>query len=469
MLTMWCGWLLVALAGASPAAVEPPGAAEQAAVIAQGVVELGPGGYEWSYTTQEVTGQPSTLQLDAPSFALLTGANGSVLVTDSDRATTLLAAGEAAFGDSAVTWTAIALAESGGVTAAPLRIDLLALASADGGVIPGAGLHDVELRRSVIAPGESVQPPSGFPAFAVVLDGTLVDAAGASLAPGGTVALADTDDALSNAGAEPAIVVIAQVGPVFDPSAAASTTATSSTAPSTTTQPSPPGTSPTTTSSTTTTQPPVDSDNDGLTDGEEADLGTDPNDPDTDGDSIDDGAEVNTYGTDPLQTDSDGDGLDDYSEIDTYGTDPNSSDTDGDGSSDWFEAVPGPGWQGNSDPLDPDTDDDGLNDGDEVQHDTSPTTVDTDGDGVGDGAEVHDYGSDPNADDTDGDGLGDSDEINNWGSDPTSPDTDGDTLIDGEEVFGTHTNPTVADTDGDGIDDGTEAGNGTDPTDPNDP
>ena len=42
-----------------------------------------------------------------------------------------------------------------------------------------------------------------------------------------------------------------------------------------------------------------DSDDDGLSDGDEVDLGTDPNNPDTDGDGISDGDEV-ANGTDPL-------------------------------------------------------------------------------------------------------------------------------------------------------------------------
>ena len=63
--------------------------------------------------------------------------------------------------------------------------------------------------------------------------------------------------------------------------------------------------------------------------------------------------------------DTDGDELDDDAEIDTYGTDPTDSDTDDDVLTDWFEAIPGPNWQGNTDPLDSDTDDDGLGDGDE--------------------------------------------------------------------------------------------------------
>ncbi len=45
---------------------------------------------------------------------------------------------------------------------------------------------------------------------------------------------------------------------------------------------------------------PLDSDGDGLTDAEEAALGTDPDAPDSDGDAYDDGVEV-AAGTDPLE------------------------------------------------------------------------------------------------------------------------------------------------------------------------
>ena len=59
----------------------------------------------------------------------------------------------------------------------------------------------------------------------------------------------------------------------------------------------------------------VDSDHDGLTDEEEASWGTDPNNPDTDGDGLTDGEEVKVYGTDPLKADTDGDGYSDGQEI----------------------------------------------------------------------------------------------------------------------------------------------------------
>ncbi|WP_339715820.1 gliding motility-associated C-terminal domain-containing protein, partial [uncultured Kriegella sp.] len=84
-----------------------------------------------------------------------------------------------------------------------------------------------------------------------------------------------------------------------------------------------------------------DCDSDGLNNAEEASLGSDPNNPDTDGDGIDDGQEVidNTNPLDdcdsnggiPLPTsDCDSDGLSN-SEEETIGTDPNDPDSDGDG------------------------------------------------------------------------------------------------------------------------------------------
>ena len=53
--------------------------------------------------------------------------------------------------------------------------------------------------------------------------------------------------------------------------------------------------------------PDLESDGDGIGD-EENTLGTDPFDPDTDGDGASDGDEL-TFGTDPLRQDTDGDGL----------------------------------------------------------------------------------------------------------------------------------------------------------------
>ena len=142
----------------------------------------------------------------------------------------------------------------------------------------------------------------------------------------------------------------------------------------------------------------TDSDGDGLTDAEEAILGTDPNNIDTDGDGLPDGLEVE-LGTNPLVADTDGDGLDDALEIGW--TDPNNIDTDGDGLTDGSEVM-----EYNSDPLSADSDGDGLADAAEISLGTGLLVADSDGDGLRDGTEVS-LGLDPMSAASHGDGVGD--------------------------------------------------------------
>ncbi|MBQ5933776.1 MAG: hypothetical protein IJL55_08740 [Lachnospiraceae bacterium] len=111
-----------------------------------------------------------------------------------------------------------------------------------------------------------------------------------------------------------------------------------------------------------------------------------------------------------MTTDEDGDMLPTAYELD-LGTDPLKADTDDDGMDDYLEYVNG------RDPLDPgdkdifdsdnDTDWDGLNDVDEINlYKTDPFNPDTDGDGLDDGLEVKN-GFDPLKTDTDDDGVPD--------------------------------------------------------------
>jgi outer membrane protein OmpA-like peptidoglycan-associated protein len=99
----------------------------------------------------------------------------------------------------------------------------------------------------------------------------------------------------------------------------------------------------------------LDSDGDGLTDAEEARLGTDPFNPDTDGDRLTDGQEVRgvlangtLVKTDPLNPDTDGDGLSDGAEVLVYHTAALNPDTDGGGVSDGHEVM-----EDSTNPLDP--------------------------------------------------------------------------------------------------------------------
>ena len=135
-------------------------------------------------------------------------------------------------------------------------------------------------------------------------------------------------------------------------------------------------------------------------------------------------------------------------------------------------------------PLDPDTDNDGLNDSYEaLTLLTDPTNVDTDGDGINDGIEINgQYGipalaSDPRNNNTDGDAFDDGDEdINGNGvvdaneTDPTRREDSGDFDNDGLENWQENLSCTlwnVADTDFGGINDGDESNvtHGTDPCD----
>ena len=96
---------------------------------------------------------------------------------------------------------------------------------------------------------------------------------------------------------------------------------------------------------------PKDSDGDGLTDEDEAKLGTDPFNKDTDGDGLTDGEEVHTYHTNPLNPDTDFDGLTDGQEVHTYHTNPLDRDTDKGGVSDGHEVL-----VDHTNPLDPSDD-----------------------------------------------------------------------------------------------------------------
>jgi uncharacterized protein (DUF1800 family) len=114
--------------------------------------------------------------------------------------------------------------------------------------------------------------------------------------------------------------------------------------------------------------------------------------------------------------DADGSGLPDWFEV-KYGLEPGSpaltaTDSDGDGLSNLQE------FQRGSDPRNPDTDGDGLMDGEESA--ANALTADSDGDGLSDYAEVHGtIPSNPNLADTDGDGVGDFAEFR-LGTDPSS-------------------------------------------------
>lgn len=169
-----------------------------------------------------------------------------------------------------------------------------------------------------------------------------------------------------------------------------------------------------------------DDDGDGLTNQQESEWGTAPNNPDTDRDELKDGDEVLRLGTDPKNRDTDADGLADGEEVLRRGTDPKNPDTDGDRLTDGEEVRIG------TNPTNADSDEDGLNDGDEIQRGTNPLNPDTDGDRLNDGDEVR-FGTNPLNPDTDSDRLADGQESQDCPN-ILNPDTDGDGIIDGSDL-----------------------------------
>jgi len=237
-----------------------------------------------------------------------------------------------------------------------------------------------------------------------------------------------------------------------------------------------------------------DPDMDNLTNIQELDLGTDPQDDDTDDDTLTDDVETNSgiwegpsaTGTDPLNNDSDGDTLLDavenpdlpFVDANQPGTDPNLADSDGDTLGDGYEIDNG---------LNPDDNGENPNNngvaGDPVQGADGDPDLDT-----LTNAEEQGLGTDPQNEDTDNDGYNDNVETNTgtWvsvadtGSDPLNDDTDGDLLLDGVEnpdlpydsgnpATQPGTDPNIGDTDGDKVKDGVEVAEGRDPTVPQAP
>ena len=199
----------------------------------------------------------------------------------------------------------------------------------------------------------------------------------------------------------------------------------------------------------------VDSDHDDVPDDLERVLGLDPFRSDTDGDNVTDGMEMYQLRSSPFDRDTDNDFMSDMEEI-QIGSSPIMADTDGDGITDSDEV--------NTDPTIPDTDKDLIPDAEE-----KGATRDSDGDGIPDSVErssnYRNGPTDPFDPDSDNDGLSDGEEDANRngrreGNDPHDRNSDW--------RSGGETDPTSRDTDGGGVADQDEIWFQRDPLNPND-
>ena len=151
---------------------------------------------------------------------------------------------------------------------------------------------------------------------------------------------------------------------------------------------------------------------------------------------------------------------------------------DPDDDDDWDDLTNVEEYLNQLDPLNWDTDEDGLPDGWEIANnlnalDNGSINPDNgpDGDPDGDGVDnIYEFwdGGNPRLSDTDGDGLSDSDELYVYLTSLGNADTDSDGLTDRDEVVIYLTNPLLSDTDEDGMKDGWEITYQFDPLSPAD-
>ena len=159
---------------------------------------------------------------------------------------------------------------------------------------------------------------------------------------------------------------------------------------------------------------------------------------DTDEDGLTDDLEK-IYGTDANNPDTDGDGLSDGQEVLKYKTNPLLMDTDGDRLSDFAEVtltLTNPNAMDTDEngilDSDEDLDEDSLTNLEEINYGTKPKFSDSDFDGLSDDEEIYTCKTNPMKWDTDEDGVGDSEEIR-LGLNPLSSDTNGNGISDGDE------------------------------------
>ncbi len=414
---------------------EPSPESGTAQVVAQGVFNIGEGDFRWQIA-QRTAAPPANASTVESATGFLIVDSGVLLVEDlatgeqhrlpAGEAMRTLAGSEqirAALGSDAVVYWELALVDA---SVEDLPEDVVFTGEPFAG--PDAR-HDLDLLQDALGAGGTTAIPAGaLPTLVLMLDGVAEIAtetgdvfslgAGEAIGPTGPLVVTATESGASVAVlyTGPAIPRLAdqQGTPVPSRRVIASPAAPTPEA----TEALPAATA--TTGQTAEEDDDADEDGDGLTGQEEVEAGTDPNLSDTDEDGLTDGQEVSEIGTSPLVADTDGDGVLDGDEV-AQATDPLDGitnvaageppaveepvvaeepadvevavipgDSDGDGLEDALELELG------TDPVDLDTDDDGLTDGDEYYvFATGTLNPDSDGDGVVDGTETAN-GTDPN-------------------------------------------------------------------------
>jgi hypothetical protein len=412
---------------------EPSPASGTAQVIAQGVVDIQDGDMRWQIM-EGTAPLPANATESSSDLGFLIVDSGVLLAEDvATKEQQRLPPGEAMLTLSGAEQVRSALGSEPAVYRSLTLVDVDGTPPADDNLpfasepFPGPGArHDIDLLRDALGPGGTMTIPAGaIPTLVLVLDGVANVASETgdvfSLGEGEAVSL--TGPVVVTAAENGATVTAAYIGPAVPQFAQSVATPIPGRrvidSPGTPTSEATEVLPAATATPRQTTSDDADDDGDGLTNAAEDEAGTDPNLADTDEDGLTDGEEVAQIGTSPLSADTDSDGVLDGDEV-AQGTNPldglaaapseetpaaeegpaeeptpasavtTPGDSDGDGLEDAIEFELG------TDPFDLDTDDDGSTDGDEYYvHQTGTRNPDTDGDGVLDGQEIAN-GTDPN-------------------------------------------------------------------------
>lgn len=443
---------ILSIAGVTGQALGPAGpspAQNDAAVIAQGVVDVPTSESLWRVSTFTAEAGSEPVTIPHPAFVLARAT--PLLVTDlTTGARVRVANGEATFLAPGQTVQLSTFGPPDEFTFIELTPATDAASTgeqtfASDPFVPEAGARDLDLVHDVLATGEESRLAAGagqtlvfasIGSVTVAAEGRdpVILAQGEAGAFAGELTLTTETEASAFVAAyvgaviafEEAATPVASPSPVATPAASPSPIATrtaSALTPVSTPEPSepqagatiapsprpdavaPPSPRPGATIAPATE---TDTDDDGLTDAEEREIGSDPNDLDTDGDVLYDGGEI-VYDTDIFDPDTDSDGLRDGDEVYTIGSNPVVADTDGDGVDD------GPEFAKGTNPL--------VRDTPRAQPAREPTPEpqparerapagnrDSDGDGLTDAQEER-FGTDPGDGDSDGDTVNDSNEV----------------------------------------------------------
>jgi hypothetical protein len=411
---------------------EPSPASGTAQVVAQGVVDIPDGDIRWEITERSAP-PPANATESRSGLGFLIVDSGVLLAENlATGEQQRLPQGEALLTPGDLEQLLTALGSDPAAYRSLSLVDANAAAPAGGTVQftsepftgPGAR-HDLDLVRDALGPGATMTIPAGvLPTLVVVLDGVadVASETGDVFSLGGDEAVSLAGPVVVTATENGATVIAAYTGPAVPQLEAGATPVPGRRVIESPGTPTPVAAEVLPAARATATQSAADladDDNDGLTNAEEEEAGTDPNLADTDEDGLTDGEETAEIGTSPLSADTDSDGVLDGDEV-AQGTDP----LDGlagapEGDAPAVEETPA----AEPPPVDAapgDSDGDGLEDTIEIELGTDPVDLDTDDDGLTDGDEYYTYQTGTRNPDTDGDGVVDGDEIAN-GTDPNDP------------------------------------------------